>query len=217
MARTIRETYFDPDYKEIKYINEHTTLYALKHHGLITEKLANRLCSFSNVGDLIDTPMEEIMKLHQFGIGFKKELISFFKDNHNKFRLKAHKPTPKKTQDKIDALEKKIIKYQDALHSHMNENFNLQNALETCNLDLTAYKGLESVLFKDNEALKKETQLAKDDYDNYYKESIKDFNEKIKIKDIKIESLQQTLNQAYEKIQLIDDKYTTIKNKHIES
>ena len=69
MLNTLREEFFDPDFMELNYITEETTLYALKIHGYISNYLYNRLKAYKNVGELIDTPILDIMSESRFGPG----------------------------------------------------------------------------------------------------------------------------------------------------
>jgi hypothetical protein len=157
MPRTLRETYFDPDYIEIKYITEDTTLYALKLHGYISRLLENRLESFTTIGEVIDTPMSELRAELKFGARSQKELTAFFIENLDKFRLKGPKPVLKKKQScekKIKVLEAKLKKM---------EVFRTESIKQK----------------KANETLKKGINIMKEDYDNYYKARIKNLNDKI--------------------------------------
>ena len=215
--KSLRETYFDPDYKELKYINEDTTLYALHLHGYISTYLVNSLSSFSKVGELLDAPIMEISKkARNFGPGCKKELKSFFENNYDKFRLKSGTKNKDKSQGTIKALEKKLKKYEQELYDLMEDKNNLKDDLENSNLDLTAHKSLETTLYEEIETLKIETEKAKKDYDNYYRDRIRDFEEKIKVKDLDISTLKLYNVEAFQSLQEMRNKmkvYEELKNK----
>jgi hypothetical protein len=215
--KSLRETYFDPDYKELKYINEDTTLYALHLHGYISTYLVNSLSAFSKVGELLDAPIMEISKkARNFGPGCKKELKSFFENNYDKFRLKSGTKNKDKSQGTIKALEKKLKKYEQELYDLMEDKNNLKDDLENSNLDLTAHKSLETTLYEEIETLKIETEKAKKDYDNYYRDRIRDFEEKIKVKDLDISTLKLYNVEAFQSLQEMRNKmkvYEELKNK----
>ena len=215
--KSLRETYFDPDYKELKYINEDTTLYALHLHGYISTYLVNSLSAFSKVGELLDAPIMEISKkARNFGPGCKKELKSFFENNYDKFRLKSGTKNKDKSQGTIKALEKKLKKYEQELYDLMEDKNNLKHHLENSNLDLTAHKSLETTLYEEIETLKIETEKAKKDYDNYYRDRIRDFEEKIKVKDLDISTLKLYNVEAFQSLQEMRNKmkvYEELKNK----
>ena len=215
--KSLRETYFDPDYKELKYINEDTTLYALHLHGYISTYLVNSLSAFSKVGELLDAPIMEISKkARNFGPGCKKELKSFFENNYEKFRLKSGTKNKDKSQGTIKALEKKLKKYEQELYDLMEDKNNLEHHLENSNLDLTAHKSLETTLYEEIETLKIETEKAKKDYDNYYRDRIRDFEEKIKVKDLDISTLKLYNVEAFQSLQEMRNKmkvYEELKNK----
>ena len=217
MIKTLRETYFDPDYKELKYINEDTTLYALHLHGYISTYLVNSLSAFSKVGELLDAPIMEISKkARNFGPGCRKELKSFFENNYEKFRLKSGTKNKDKSQGTIKALEKKLKKYEQELYDLMEDKNNLKDDLENSNLDLTAHKSLETTLYEEIETLKIETEKAKKDYDNYYRDRIRDFEEKIKVKDLDISTLKLYNVEAFQSLQEMRNKmkvYEELKNK----
>jgi len=197
MSRSIRNTYFDPNYSEIKYITEDTSLYALHLHGYISTFLENRLSAFTTIGEVIDSDMVDLMKEPGFGYGCRKELTAFFVENQGKFKLKSHKAASKKndkSQDRIKALEKKLIKYEEELHSQVEEKYKVNDALDSCNLELTSHKGLETTLYEEIETLKKSTELAKIEYDNYYKDRIEHLNQLVKDKDIQIGALKLSNN-----------------------
>ena len=204
-ARTIRETYFDPNYAGIKYINEDTTLYALKLHGYISSLLENRVESFTTIGEVIDTPMSDLKAEPKFNANSRKELTAFFEENHGKFRLKGHKATPKnkdKPQVTINALEKKLRKYEKEIDDLMKL--------------LTAHKSLETTLYEEIETLKTETEKAKKDYDKYYQDRIRDFEEKIKVKDLDIGTLKLYNVEAFQSLQEMRNKikvYEELKTK----
>ena len=156
MIKTLRETYFDPDYKELKYINEDTTLYALHLHGYISTYLVNSLSAFSTVGELLDAPIMEISKkARNFGPGCRKEVKSFFENNYDKFRLKAGPKKKDKSQVTINALEKKLRKHEQELYDLMEKKNKLKDALQKSNLELTSHKGLETTLYEEIETLRK--------------------------------------------------------------
>ena len=215
--KSLRETYFDPDYKELKYINEDTTLYALHLHGYISTYLVNSLSAFSKVGELLDAPIMEISKkTRNFGPGCRKELKSFFENNYEKFRLKSGTKNKDKSQGTIKALEKKLKKYEQELYDLMEDKNNLKDDLENSNLDLTAHKSLETTLYEEIETLKIETEKAKKDYDNYYRDRIRDFEEKIKVKDLDISTLKLYNVEAFQSLQEMRNKmkvYEELKNK----
>ena len=215
--KSLRETYFDPDYKELKYINEDTTLYALHLHGYISTYLVNSLSAFSKVGELLDAPIMEISKkARNFGPGCRKELKSFFENNYEKFRLKSGTKNKDKSQSIIKALEKKLKKYEQELYDLMEDKNNLKDDLENSNLDLTAHKSLETTLYEEIETLKIETEKAKKDYDNYYRDRIRDFEEKIKVKDLDISTLKLYNVEAFQSLQEMRNKmkvYEELKNK----
>lgn len=215
--KSLRETYFDPDYKELKYINEDTTLYALHLHGYISTYLVNSLSAFSKVGELLDAPIMEISKkARNFGPGCRKELKSFFENNYEKFRLKSGTKNKDKSQGTIKALEKKLKKYEQELYDLMEDKNNLEHHLENSNLDLTAHKSLETTLYEEIETLKIETEKAKKDYDNYYRDRIRDFEEKIKVKDLDISTLKLYNVEAFQSLQEMRNKmkvYEELKNK----
>ena len=215
--KSLRETYFDPDYKELKYINEDTTLYALHLHGYISTYLVNSLSAFSTVGELLDAPIMEISKkARNFGPGCRKELKSFFENNYEKFRLKSGTKNKDKSQGTIKALEKKLKKYEQELYDLMEDKNNLKDDLENSNLDLTAHKSLETTLYEEIETLKIETEKAKKDYDNYYRDRIRDFEEKIKVKDLDISTLKLYNVEAFQSLQEMRNKmkvYEELKNK----
>lgn len=215
--KSLRETYFDPDYKELKYINEDTTLYALHLHGYISTYLVNSLSAFSTVGELLDSPIKEISKkARNFGPGCRKELKSFFENNYEKFRLKSGTKNKDKSQGTIKALEKKLKKYEQELYDLMEDKNNLKDDLENSNLDLTAHKSLETTLYEEIETLKIETEKAKKDYDNYYRDRIRDFEEKIKVKDLDISTLKLYNVEAFQSLQEMRNKmkvYEELKNK----
>jgi|TARA_B110000285_G_scaffold45413_1_gene50749 ribosomal protein L9 len=215
--KSLRETYFDPDYKELKYINEDTTLYALHLHGYISTYLVNSLSAFSKVGELLDAPIMEISKkARNFGPGCRKELKSFFENNYEKFRLKSGTKNKDKSQGTIKALEKKLKKYEQELYDLMEDKNNLKDDLENSNLDLTAHKSLETTLYEEIETLKIETEKAKKDYDNYYRDRIRDFEEKIKVKDLDISTLKLYNVEAFQSLQEMRNKmkvYEELKNK----
>ena len=215
--KSLRETYFDPDYKELKYINEDTTLYALHLHGYISTYLVNSLSAFSKVGELLDAPIMEISKkARNFGPGCRKELKSFFENNYEKFRLKSGTKNKDKSQGTIKALEKKLKKYEQELYDLMEEKNNLKDDLENSNLDVTAHKSLETTLYEEIETLKIETEKAKKDYDNYYRDRIRDFEEKIKVKDLDISTLKLYNVEAFQSLQEMRNKmkvYEELKNK----
>ena len=205
MPRTIREQYFDPDYIEIKHITEDTTLYSLMLHGYLSTYLFKKLRSFDRIGEVIDTPIKELMKIRHFGSVSFKHLKDFFEENHGKFKLKVTKARPEKDNslDQIKVLEKKLTKYEDELHSTLNENYKINEALQVCNLDLTAHKGLEKTLWEQIDDLKNSTDLAKLEYDNYYKDSLNDLHQKIKQKDEQIASLNLSNRDALNTINLL--------------
>ena len=215
--KSLRETYFDPDYKELKYINEDTTLYALHLHGYISTYLVNSLSAFSKVGELLDAPIMEISKkARNFGPGCRKELKSFFENNYEKFRLKSGTKNKDKSQGTIKALEKKLKKHEQELYDLMEDKNNLKDDLENSNLDLTAHKSLETTLYEEIETLKIETEKAKKDYDNYYRDRIRDFEEKIKVKDLDISTLKLYNVEAFQSLQEMRNKmkvYEELKNK----
>lgn len=215
--KSLRETYFDPDYKELKYINEDTTLYALHLHGYISTYLVNSLSAFSKVGELLDAPIMEISKkARNFGPGCRKEVKSFFENNYEKFRLKSGTKNKDKSQGTIKALEKKLKKYEQELYDLMEDKNNLKDDLENSNLDLTAHKSLETTLYEEIETLKIETEKAKKDYDNYYRDRIRDFEEKIKVKDLDISTLKLYNVEAFQSLQEMRNKmkvYEELKNK----
>jgi hypothetical protein len=215
--KSLRETYFDPDYKELKYINEDTTLYALHLHGYISTYLVNSLSAFSKVGELLDAPIMEISKkARNFGPGCRKELKSFFENNYEKFRLKSGTKNKDKSQGTIKALDKKLKKYEQELYDLMEDKNNLKDDLENSNLDLTAHKSLETTLYEEIETLKIETEKAKKDYDNYYRDRIRDFEEKIKVKDLDISTLKLYNVEAFQSLQEMRNKmkvYEELKNK----
>ena len=205
--KSLRETYFDPDYKELKYINEDTTLYALHLHGYISTYLVNSLSAFSKVGELLDAPIMEISKkARNFGPGCRKELKSFFENNYEKFRLKSGTKNKDKSQSIIKALEKKLKKYEQELYDLMEDKNNLEHHLENSNLDITAHKSLETTLYEEIETLKIETEKAKKDYDNYYRDRIRDFEEKIKVKDLDISTLKLYNVEAFQSLQEMRNK-----------
>lgn len=207
MLNTLRETYFDPDYKELKYIDEDTTLYALKIHGYISTYLKNSLGAYKTVGELLDAPIMEISKkARNFGPGCRKELKSFFENNYDKFRLKSGTKNKDKSQGKIKALEKKLRKYEQELYDLMEEKNNLVDDLENSNLDITAHKSLETTLYEEIETLKIETEKAKKDYDKYYRDRIRDFEEKIKLKDSEINTLKLYNVEAFQSLQKMRNK-----------
>lgn len=190
MLNTLREEFFDPDFMELNYITEETTLYALKIHGYISNYLYNRLKAYKNVGELIDTPILDIMSESKFGPGCRKELKSFFSDNNSKFRLKGYKKEITKKKKKNPEL---IIKQ-------------LSTDLENRNLDVAAHKSLEITLYKEIDALNKSTELAKKEYDDYYRERLKDLNLRIKDKEIQIGTLQLSNNEAYKALKSLKTK-----------
>lgn len=205
--KSLRETYFDPDYKELKYINEDTTLYALHLHGYISTYLVNSLSAFSKVGELLDAPIMEISKkARNFGPGCRKELKSFFENNYEKFRLKSGTKNKDKSQSIIKALEKKLKKYEQELYDLMEDKNNLEHHLENSNLDITAHKSLETTLYEEIETLKIETEKAKKDYDKYYRDRIRDFEEKIKVKDLDISTLKLYNVEAFQSLQEMRNK-----------
>ena len=215
--KSLRETYFDPDYKELKYINEDTTLYALHLHGYISTYLVNSLSAFSKVGELLDAPIMEISKkARNFGPGCKKELKSFFENNYDKFRLKSGPKKKDKSQVTINALEKKLRKHEQELYDLMEKKNKLKDALQKSNLELTSHKGLETTLYEEIETLKIETEKAKKDYDNYYRDRIRDFEEKIKVKDLDISTLKLYNVEAFQSLQEMRNKmkvYEELKTK----
>jgi hypothetical protein len=88
--------------------------------------------------------------------------------------------------------------------------------LEKSDLDLTAYKSLETTLYEEIETLKIETEKAKKDYDKYYRDRIKDFEEKIKVKDLDISTLKLYNVEAFQSLQEMRNKmkvYEELKNK----
>nr|BAR35681.1 hypothetical protein [uncultured Mediterranean phage uvMED] len=175
--QTLREKYFDPDYMEIKYITEDTTLHALRIHGYLPTYLFNRLYRFDTIGEIIDTPISDLMKIPHFGSGSFKKLIVFFEENHDKFKLKGLKPVIKKKQsceEKMKVVESKLKK-------------------------MDAYRS-------ENIKLKKANELAKIEYDNYYKDSLNSLHEKIKQKDIQIGTLRLSNNEAYKALQALKIK-----------
>lgn len=190
MVNTLREEFFDPDFMEIKYMTEETTLYALNIHGYISNYLYNRLRAYKTVGELIDTPIKDIMSESKFGPGCRKELKSFFSDNNSKFRLKGYKKEITKKKKKNPEL---IIKQ-------------LSTDLENRNLDVAAHKSLEITLYKEIDALNKSTELAKKEYDDYYRERLKDLNLRIKDKEIQIGTLQLSNNEAYKALKSLKTK-----------
>ena len=130
MPRTLREKYFDPDYMEIKYITEDTTLHALRIHGYLPAYLFNRLYRFDTIGEVIDTPMSDLMKIPHFGSGSFKKLKVFFEENHDKFKLKGIKPVIKKKQsceEKMKVVESKLKK----MDAYRSENIQLKKANQT--------------------------------------------------------------------------------------
>ena len=215
--KSLRETYFDPDYKELKYINEDTTLYALHLHGYISTYLVNSLSAFSTVGELLDAPIMEISKkARNFGPGCRKEVKSFFETNYDKFRLKAGPKKKDKSQVTINALEKKLRKHEQELYDMMEKKNKLKDALQKSNLKLNSHKGLETTLYEEIETLKIETEKAKKDYDNYYRDRIRDFEEKIKVKDLDISTLKLYNVEAFQSLQEMRNKmkvYEELKNK----
>jgi len=190
MLNTLREEFFDPDFMELNYITEETTLYALKIHGYISNYLYNRLRAYKTVGELIDTPIKDIMSESKFGPGCRKELKSFFSDNNSKFRLKGYKKEITKKKKKNPEL---IIKQ-------------LSTDLENRNLDVAAHKSLEITLYEEIDTLNKSIDLVKKDYDNYYKDSFKNLNEKLKVKEIQIGTLQLSNNEAYKALKSLKTK-----------
>jgi len=199
--KSLRETYFDPDYKELKYIDEDTTLYALHLHGYISTYLKNSLGAFSILGELLDAPIMEISKkARNFGPGCRKELKSFFENNYDKFRLKSGTKNKDKSQGKIKALEKKKKKNPELIIKQLSTD------LENRNLDVAAHKSLEITLYEEIDALNKSTELAKKEYDDYYKERLKDLNLRIKDKEIQIGTLQLSNNEAYKALKSLKTK-----------
>jgi len=217
MIKTLRETYFDPDYKELKYINEDTTLYALHLHGYISTYLVNSLSAFSTVGELLDAPIMEISKkASNFGPGCRKEVKSFFENNYDKFRLKAGPKKKDKSQVTINALEKKLRKHEQELYDLMEKKNKLKDALQKSNLELTSHKGLETTLYEEIETLKIETEKAKKDYDKYYQDRMRNFEEKIKLKDSEISTLKLYNVEAFQSLQKMRNKmkvYEELKTK----
>jgi chromosome segregation ATPase len=169
------------------------------------------------VGDLLDSPIKEISKkARNFGPGCRKEVKSFFENNYDKFRLKAGPKKKDKSQVTINALEKKLKKYEQELYDLMEDKNNLKDDLENSNLDLTAHKSLETTLYEEIETLKIETEKAKKDYDNYYRDRIRDFEEKIKVKDLDISTLKLYNVEAFQSLQEMRNKmkvYEELKNK----
>ena len=205
--KSLRETYFDPDYKELKYINEDTTLYALHLHGYISTYLVNSLSAFSTVGELLDAPIMEISKkARNFGPGCRKEVKSFFENNYDKFRLKAGPKKKDKSQVTINALEKKLRKHEQELYDLMEKKNKLKDALQKSNLELTSHKGLETTLYEEIETLKIETEKAKKDYDKYYQDRMRNFEEKIKLKDSEISTLKLYNVEAFQSLQKMRNK-----------
>jgi|MEHZ01.5.fsa_nt_MEHZ011556363.1_4 ribosomal protein L9 len=215
--KSLRETYFDPDYKELKYINEDTTLYALHLHGYISTYLVNSLSAFSTVGELLDAPIMEISKkARNFGPGCRKEVKSFFENNYDKFRLKAGPKKKDKSQVTINALEKKLRKHEQELYDLMEKKNKLKDALQKSNLELTSHKGLETTLYEEIETLKIETEKAKKDYDKYYQDRMRNFEEKIKLKDSEISTLKLYNVEAFQSLQKMRNKmkvYEELKTK----
>jgi ribosomal protein L9 len=215
--KSLRETYFDPDYKELKYINEDTTLYALHLHGYISTYLVNSLSAFSTVGELLDAPIMEISKkARNFGPGCRKEVKSFFENNYDKFRLKAGPKKKDKYQVTINALEKKLRKHEQELYDLMEKKNKLKDALQKSNLELTSHKGLETTLYEEIETLKIETEKAKKDYDKYYQDRMRNFEEKIKLKDSEISTLKLYNVEAFQSLQKMRNKmkvYEELKTK----
>ena len=215
--KSLRETYFDPDYKELKYINEDTTLYALHLHGYISTYLVNSLSAFSTVGELLDSPIKEISnKARNFGPGCRKEVKSFFENNYDKFRLKAGPKKKDKSQVTINALEKKLRKHEQELYDLMEKKNKLKDALQKSNLELTSHKGLETTLYEEIETLKIETEKAKKDYDKYYQDRMRNFEEKIKLKDSEISTLKLYNVEAFQSLQKMRNKmkvYEELKTK----
>jgi ribosomal protein L9 len=215
--KSLRETYFDPDYKELKYINEDTTLYALHLHGYISTYLVNSLSAFSKVGELLDAPIMEISKkARNFGPGCRKEVKSFFENNYDKFRLKAGPKKKDKSQVTINALEKKLRKHEQELYDLMEKKNKLKDALQKSNLELTSHKGLETTLYEEIETLKIETEKAKKDYDKYYQDRMRNFEEKIKLKDSEISTLKLYNVEAFQSLQKMRNKmkvYEELKTK----
>lgn len=165
--QTLRDRYFDPDYVEIKYITEDTTLHALWIHGYLSTYLLNRLHRFDTIGDVIDTPIIDLMRTPNFGSGCLKQLKAFFEDNHDKFKLKGNKPFLKKKQsceEKIKTLEAKLEK----MEAYRSENIKLKKA---------------------NQILKNSNELAKIEYEKFYKDSVNDLQEKIS-NDVSYKALQ---------------------------
>jgi|TARA_R110000824_G_scaffold291145_3_gene479654 hypothetical protein len=205
-AKTIRETYFDPNYAGIKYINEDTTLYALKLHGYISSLLENRLESFTTIGEVIDTSMSDLKAEPKFGAGSQKELTAFFKENHSKFRLKGHKATPKKKGKPQGTINREFTKKLRKYEKEIDDLMEL----------LTAHKSLETTLYEEIETLKTETEKTKRDYDKYYQDRIRDFEEKIKVKDLDISTLKLYNVEAFQSLQEMRNKikvYEELKTK----
>jgi chromosome segregation ATPase len=192
-------------------------LYALHLHGYISTYLVNSLSAFSTVGELLDSPIKEISnKARNFGPGCRKEVKSFFENNYDKFRLKANPKKKDKSQVIINALEKKLKKYEQELNDLMEDKNNVEFHLEKSDLELTAYKKLETTLYKKIETLKLETEKAKKDYDKYYQDRMRNFEEKIKLKDSEISTLKLYNVEAFQSLQKMRNKmkvYEELKTK----
>jgi hypothetical protein len=98
----------------------------------------------------------------------------------------------------------------------MEDKNNLKDDLENSNLDLTAHKSLETTLYEEIETLKIETEKAKKDYDKYYQDRMRNFEEKIKVKDLDISTLKLYNVEAFQSLQEMRNKmkvYEELKNK----
>ena len=83
-------------------------------------------------------------------------------------------------------------------------------------VELTSHKGLETTLYEEIETLKIETEKAKKDYDKYYQDRMRNFEEKIKLKDSEISTLKLYNVEAFQSLQKMRNKmkvYEELKTK----
>jgi hypothetical protein len=98
----------------------------------------------------------------------------------------------------------------------MEKKNKLKDALQKSNLELTSHKGLETTLYEEIETLKIETEKAKKDYDKYYQDRMRNFEEKIKLKDSEISTLKLYNVEAFQSLQKMRNKmkvYEELKTK----
>ena len=120
--------------------------------------------------------------------------------------MKGHKATPKKKGKPQGTINREFTKKLRKYEKEIDDLMEL----------LTAHKSLETTLYEEIETLKTETEKTKRDYDKYYQDRIRDFEEKIKVKDLDISTLKLYNVEAFQSLQEMRNKikvYEELKTK----